>query len=70
MCHCWDCVQKPYCSRRGSSNGPCKYYIGPAKKESPNRRELVIQAPHVWNLPAVTKPKSAKLKPGTARMLP
>jgi hypothetical protein len=68
MCHCWDCVQKPHCLCRGRGGGPCKYYIGPAKKKSPDRScELVIQAPHIWNLPAVAKAKIDELKPGARR---
>jgi hypothetical protein len=68
MYHCWDCVQKPHCLCRGRGGGPCKYYIGPAQKQSPDRpRESVIQTPHIRNLPALAKPKSAKLKPGAPR---
>jgi hypothetical protein len=53
MSHCWDCVEKPHCLCRGSGGRPCKYYIGPVRKESPDRsRESTTHAPHIWNLPA------------------
>jgi hypothetical protein len=45
MSPCWDCVNNAHCSRRGGSQ-PCKYYVGPALKEMPNRpRELTDRRP-------------------------
>ena len=45
MSPCSNCFNHPHCSRLGGSQ-PCKYYVGPAMKEMPNRpRELTAQRP-------------------------
>ena len=51
MSHCWDCFQKAHCSLRGRSNGPCKYYIGPATIQTLRWwPELANQLPRPWHL--------------------
>jgi hypothetical protein len=57
MCRCCDCVNKAHCVLHGS-RGPCKYYIGPVKKETPSwTYDLAHGLPRPWHMPPRTRTK-------------
>jgi hypothetical protein len=50
MCRCWDCINKAHCVLRGR-RGPCKYYIGPLRKELRDWSfDAAVQLPRPWHI--------------------
>jgi hypothetical protein len=50
MCRCWDCINKAHCVLRGR-RVPCKYYIGPVRKELRNwSLDAAAQLPRPWHV--------------------